>query len=167
MMFLGVLKLVPRWVWLLLAGALLFRLTIGMWHAHERKLVQSGYDQRVAEDKERGQQFQKDDQEVGHKAEIKYVTQTRVIHDRANALRLRSPGKIVVHVPGDKPASDADGAGAPDVGLGLANVQIEWNELVDHAENSDRKTAKINALQEYIRGIQAAMLKESETHMSK
>lgn len=162
--FLGALKLVPKWVWILLAAALVWRFALG-WHSgqikeHDRQVIaerDAYWKTQIAavhaEAVAVRRQAEAVSAQITEKVRTDHESETRAIAADAGALRVRGPGAASVSCrPSDHPGVSvaASGAGrgpavanaAGSEAVTGAGAVVPWNWLVNRAEQHDALRAE-------------------------
>jgi hypothetical protein len=175
----GAFKLVPRWIWYLLAAALAWHFALA-WHAgrvkaHDRDVIATRdayWNARIVELAEKAQRIRIDAEaraaEITEKVRSNNESQARVIASDAGALRVRGPGQAaatscrsVDHpgLPATASGARADGGLADDAGPAVPSsdrATVPWRWLVNRAEQSDLNRAEVIAWRDWYQAQAAA-----------
>lgn len=150
----GALKLVPRWLWILLAVALASRFAAN-WHAGKvEALDRAAYGRGVTDTVAAAARLQAErarlDAAIAAELRSKNDEESRRIAAAAERLRLRGPGKAAcpdpARLPGGAGRHGAPGGAADAAGPDLPADQraaVPWPWLVDRAESHDALRAEV------------------------
>lgn len=175
----GALRLVPRWVWILLAAAAAWHFALA-WHAgkisaivleakrEQLALDQAAVDAARAKAREHKAKVETADAVSAEKARNDYAKDTGDLGAAYDELRRNPPPRVqsVGRGQGSVPGFSVDPGGAPataqgtDAGLrsgavGPELALVNWPELLGHAQSCDVDRARLTALQDLVRGFAA------------
>lgn len=155
----GFLKMIPRWAWIALAGAVLVLLAV-WWHAGKKDAFgdaryQAGYSARDAEITKLQREREAADRKLAEEIRRRVNAENARIAADANALRLRGPGRATCPNP-PRPGPGAGGHDAAAAGADAARpalpagewAAVPWNWLVRRAEEFDRLLTEAKAWRE-------------------
>lgn len=130
----GLLKRIPRWVWLLLAGAVLVLFAM-RWHAGKAEAFgaeryQAGYAAAQADAKAARDELERRNAKLAAELRSKNDAKLRDVARDADAVRLRGAGKAACSGPAFLPAA-AGGRNAPDRSGDAALAEVPAGERVD------------------------------------
>lgn len=170
MAFFGALRLVPRWIWILLAVAVAFRLAVG-WHAGKIEALEKAAYERGADDQRRAslllqRERAKLDAKIADELRSKNHEENRRIAAAADRLRLRGAGKAGANsacLPGGAGGHGQAGRNANAAGSGVSAEQwaaVPWPWLVNRGEGHDALRAEVLAWREWHRRLVAEWAKQ-------
>lgn len=168
---LGAFKLVPRWVWYLLAAALAWHFALS-WHggrvkAHDKDVIATRdayWNAKLVDVADKARRIRIDAEaqaaEITEKVRSDNERQARTIASDAGSLRVRGPGAAADDCrPIDHPGLPAAASGAragsgagADTGPPVPSsdrASVSWQWLVDHAEQADLNRAEVIAWRDW------------------
>lgn len=156
---LGFLKLVPRWVWWLLAAALLYRFGLD-WHQRQVDAVfKRGEDAAYARVKDRAEQVERDALKLTIKIKERFDAVRNDVDAAARSELQLGPGKAAYSCPpatlsgGHRPPATAADDGGHLLPEDNRNAMVPWGWLVSRAQQCDLDRAEVMATRQQHREL--------------